>query len=192
MHHDPRGSIAISPGYNEGITNPDRSPDPPSSISDMSRQSEADSFETPCSSLGSCDLESTIALTAKAHRDKIIEQINTWVASCLKSRLSLTALQVRGGEDAQDSQNHSTSRPRSAARPPEGPPHRRIRLQENDKELGDDESDEDDPGQPGRDNSVAETRDGIVFACPYVKHNPRKYSKTRCATRGWPSVHRLK
>lgn len=58
---------------------------------------------------------------------------------------------------------------------------------------GHDEDDDDDDGgdrprHPKRMRS--EARDEIFFACPFLKHNPRKYQS--CMGRMWPAVHRVK
>lgn len=58
---------------------------------------------------------------------------------------------------------------------------------------GHDEDDDDDDGgdrprHPKRMRS--EARDERFFACPFLKHNPRKYQS--CMGRMWPTVHRVK
>lgn len=191
----PHGTCGVRPNTQansgrEGVITP--SPDPfrpPSSTSCVSRPSEAESFETRSSSSASFTLD----LTAKARRNVVIERINTWAISWLNSRLAVLAFQVaRGGEEPQGPQQGSSSKSTNTGDPGK-PPRKKVRGQDDRRDFDDDESDEGEPGQPRQGDSTKEGEgDDQEFACPFFKHNPQKYQKGRCSTKGWPSVHRVK
>lgn len=68
------------------------------------------------------------------------------------------------------------------------------------RQLDDDDQSNSAPGGPGEDqdkggNKRAKTdgEKGPHFACPYFKHDPKRYGCQRsCSGPGWSSIHRLK
>lgn len=61
------------------------------------------------------------------------------------------------------------------------------------RQTGNPDNDEEPPQKVPRQDASASTEQGRLFACPYFKHNPRRYRHERtCLGPGWETIHRVK
>jgi hypothetical protein len=54
------------------------------------------------------------------------------------------------------------------------------------------EEDDEDCSTPPKKQAIDGDREGPHLACPYFKHNPRKYNRSPCSGPGWGTISRLK
>lgn len=160
------------------------------SPTDKSMASDAESFETEGSSEASFSLDESI----KSRRNRFVDQLVTWVTEWLDSRLALIALRSHAGGEASSSQQIRWSF--SKGQQSSESAQRNIYTRYGKRKAEDNEDQEEDPDQVRRAScsqvDEVETRE---FACHFFKHNPQKYQNERCcrcASAGWPSLHRLK
>lgn len=156
---------------------------------DVSDTSDGESFETSSGS----EIHNSPTALAQSRRDIVIDRTISWMTTWVDSRLGVLVFQTHGtrGEDPQvppcpqaetrDTTNESTRENRKGChKGGQGP--------------GEEDSDGENcvpPPSQGSDGGDAE--ETVEFACPFLKHNPRKYSQIRsCSASGWKAIFRLK
>lgn len=156
---------------------------------DMSDISDSESFETSSGSEG----PNSPTCLAESRRDVLIDRTISWMITWMNPRLSVLAFQIRG--TCEES-------PRSSSLPQTGTSgtinglnqKRRNGCYDNGCGLDDEDGDGEERVSPPSQGSDAVNNEEIVeFACPFLKHNPRKYGQIRsCSASGWRAIFRLK
>ena len=152
--------------------------------------SDRGSFETCSSSEGP---SSPVSL-AGARRKVLIDGTISWMVSWVDSKLAVLAFQTHG--------NREDERPRESSSPQTNTDGKGKGLA-LDKRKGSHEDrfgsgDEDGDGEGCVPPPSQDSRDGDIqriaeFACPFLKHSPRKYELVRsCSATGWKAIFRLK
>lgn len=160
--------------------------DTPCAMSDLS---DEESFETSSGSEGPVSPNSL----AESRRHILIDRTISWMISWVDSRLGVLAFQAHGthGES-----HREFSRPQTKICGTTTGLTRENRKgrQKGGRGPGDEDSDGEDCVPPPPQVFVAADDDeNLEFACPFLKHNSRKYQNIRsCAASGWKSIHRIK
>lgn len=156
---------------------------------DISDFSDAESFETSLPSEG----PTSPTHLAESRRDVLIDRTISWMIKWMGSKLSVLAFQIHGTceESSQDSSLPQTGTCGTI----NGLNQKRIKgCYDGGGGPGDGDSDGEERVPPPSQESEGVDNEGIVeFACPFLKHNPRKYGQIRsCSASGWRAIFRLK
>lgn len=176
------GRAALIPNDNGG-------PIPEEMPCDMSDMSEGESFETSSGSEG----PNSPTCLAESRRDVLIDRTISWMVTWIDSRLSVLAFQTHG--TCEESPRGSSLPQTETCGTTEGLNQKRRRGYYKDGRGPDDEGgDGEKRGPPTPQGSDAMDNEEILeFACPFLKHNPRKYGQIRsCSASGWKATFRLK
>lgn len=156
---------------------------------DVSDMSDGESFETSSGS----ELPNFPTALAESRRDIVIDRTISWMTTWVDSKLSVLAFQTHGtcGEG-----------PRGSPCPqaePRGTTNESTRgNRKGCHKGGQGPGDEDGDGEncvppPSQVSGLGDNEETVEFACPFLKHNPRKYSQIRsCSASGWKAMFRLK
>ncbi|KUI59882.1 hypothetical protein VP1G_07097 [Cytospora mali] len=167
--------FVASPGHHQGGS------------SDESSVSETDSMETSCDS----EVPMSLDVLSRWLRDISVDRIICWMVEWLDSRLGLLALRSHNSGATQKPQEPS-SPPQNDSNRARYPPRKGRRGREGDHNS-DNASGDDADGRNPSGNDQGKGDEVLEFACPFLKHNPNKYSKLRsCSSYGWKSTHRMK
>ncbi|KAK2729243.1 hypothetical protein CKAH01_10331 [Colletotrichum kahawae] len=120
-----------------------------------------------------------------------------------RDRRRISRLSYRGGKSVQEPPGVAAAAPVAASRASEAPGRKKRSLASkrgrSDDKRKEDEEEEDGDGdgnRPPRAKLLKVQEDqvsGAKLACPFFKHNPRKYKNQRpCCGPGWDHVHRIK
>ncbi|KAH8683754.1 hypothetical protein BGZ61DRAFT_535170 [Ilyonectria robusta] len=146
---------------------------------------------TSCSSPEDSPSPGKIAsLKKEAIIKRILGRFKTW----LDSRLTLLAYQLDGGGPSFGLNENSAILDQTAAHPGQtARGEKRGRDDDNQDGSDDGKGDKDRNGSREPNRVKTDQEDGQDFACPFLKHNVRKYQTKRCcAWSGWKTVHRVK
>lgn len=164
-------------------------PTPEDSLCDMSEMSDGESFETSSSSEGPISSTSL----ARSRRRNMIDRTISWMISWIDSRLGVLPFQAHG---THEEKHRESSRPQNetCATTTGLTLENRKGCQKGGRGLDDEDSDgEGCVPPPSQGLRAADDDETLEFACPFLKHNVRKYQNIRsCSTSGWRSIHRLK
>lgn len=156
---------------------------------DMSDISDGESFETSSESEG----PNSPTSLAESRRDVLIDRTISWMITWMDSRLSVLPSQIRG--TCEESPRGSSLPQTETCETTDGLNQKRRRGCYKDGRGPDDEdSDGEERVPPPAARSDAVAYEEIAeFACPFLKHNPRKYGQIRsCSASGWKAIFRLK
>ncbi|KUI73434.1 hypothetical protein VM1G_08874 [Cytospora mali] len=168
------GSVA-SPGHHQGGS------------SDESSVSEIDSTETRCNS----EVPMSLDIVSRWRREILVDRIVCWMVKWLDSKLGLLTLRSHNSGATQKPQEPSSPQQNDPNRA-RYPPRKGRRGREGDQDS-DDASGDDAEGRNPNGNDQGKDDEVLEFACPFLKHNPKKYLKLRsCSSYGWKSTHRMK
>lgn len=155
----------------------------------MSEMSDEESFETSSGSEGPGSPTSL----AESRRHVLIDRTISWMISWVDSRLGVLAFQGHGthGEGHQESPRPQTKTCRTTTGLTQ---ENRKGRQKGGRGPGDEDSDgEGCVPPPPQVLGAADNDENLEFACPFLKHNSRKYQNIRsCSASGWKSIPRLK
>lgn len=177
-----RGSAALIPNDKCGLN-------PEEMSCDMSDMSDGESFET---SSGSEGPNSPICL-AESRRDVLIDRTISWMITWIDSRLSVLAFQTHGTCE-ETPRGFSLPQTETCGTTDGLKQKRRRGCYEDGRGPDDEGSDGEERAPPTRQGSDAiDNEETVEFACPFLKHNPRKYGQIRsCSASGWKAIFRLK
>lgn len=158
----------------------------PCGISDIS---DGESFETSSESEG----PNSPTCLAESRRDVLIDRTISWMITWIDSRLSVLAFQIRGTYE--ESPRGFTLPQTDICRTTDGLSQKKRRGCYKDGRGPDDESSdgEERVSPPSQGSDAVENEEIVEFACPFLKHNPRKFGQIRsCSASGWKAIFRLK
>jgi hypothetical protein len=129
-------------------------------------------------------------------KEVIVKRILNWFKTWLDLRLTLLAYQCDGGDQSPSFSKNSASPSQGGDRPEQSQWGEKRCRERDDPNKSDDERDDEGDGKGGGreiKRVKTEAKESRDFACPFYKHNRRKYQTWRCcAWSGWKSVHRVK
>lgn len=156
---------------------------------DMSDMSEGESFETSSGSEG----PNSPTCLAESRRDVLIDRTISWMITWIDSRLSVLAFQAHG--TCEGSPRGSSLPQTETCGTTDGLNQKRRRGYCKDGRGPDDEGSdgEERVPPPSQGSDAVENEEIVEFACPFLKHNPRKFGQIRsCSASGWKAIYRLK
>ncbi|KAG6367456.1 hypothetical protein INS49_001646 [Diaporthe citri] len=181
VEQTPRGRVALVPVGKCGLV-PEEMP------YDRSDMSDGESFETSSGSEG----PNSPPCLAASRRDALIDRTISWMITWIDLRLSVLAFQTHG--TCEESPRRFCLPQTQTCGTTDGPNQKRRKGCYKGRRGPDDEdSDGEERVPPPSQGYDAVDNEIVEFACPFLKHNPRKYGQIRsCSASGWKAIFRLK
>lgn len=131
---------------------------------------------------------------ASSKKEVIIKRILGRFKTWLDSRLTLLAYQLDGGGPSFGLNDNSAILDQNEGQPGQAARGDKRGRDSDDPDGSDDgKDDKDRKGSREPKQVKTDQEGGLDFACPFLKHNVRKYQTKRCcAWSGWKTVHRVK
>lgn len=143
-----------------------------------------------------CKTQHSAKIQDRTRHEVVLEQIMHFFTLWLDSKLAVVTCspsRVEGSKSSPSSENTNKGSEKPCSSGRQKPPNSRKRKRQQLPGGDESENDTSEENEQGTGGWVQRNDNASKFACPFFKHDRKKYRGERnCCGPGWPTVHRVK